>query len=606
MSLWHQRVINAQHGCEAGKPTLPAHLIYKNIHLNSSTELSLARSPYSTYSYYHQHLSSQDNIFIAVDGLVSIDTIIGLYKKGLYEKLFQLKGDFTFILYDEVKELTLLFRSFPAGYPLYYVSKNNLLSVSTNPVYLLHRDDITDGLDHEEISLLFAFDFTRTKGNVFSDLMKVEAGELIIVTPDKIEKFKKPMEDIFVPETYGTESKVIEKYRSIIEESVSQSLFSGQKHAVMLSSGMDSSTLAFFAKHELEKEKSSLDAYSWTLPNDSTADESKEIKLLANALDIPLNLYNTESFGPFDALENPILIPDTPYVNSYWYMVAEIYRQASHDGVNIMLNGGFGDMLYRSKNTLLVDIIKYKQFNLLMPELNNIMKKFGYRDMFQKSPEIRAVLKSFTPDILLKYRRSKKSVKIHPWLSTMAKERVNVSLEKSNNNVYDKQFKDFEYALSQYQIGSLGLERYLSGQYGIKRIDPYTNMKLLNFTRGIPTYMVYRNGLTKYFAREAMKGLLPESIRLQPRVGILSDLLSDSFDRNRDMVKQMLLDDRSSWKIYIDESWMENIFKKVNPDGFELLVLRQSLNIQQWQKAIKPGGSLYEGTFMQNTSHGLK
>ena len=40
---------------------------------------------------------------------------------------------------------------------------------------------------------------------------------------------------------------------------------------------------------------------------------------------------------------------------------------------------------------------------------------------------------------------------------------------------------------------------------------------------------------------------------------------------------------------------MEKIFKKTDPDGFELLVLRQSLNLQQWKRAIKPGGSLYEG-----------
>jgi len=599
MSLWHQRVTNAQNGCVAGKPTLPAHLIYKNINPNISTELSLARSPYSTYSYYNQHLNSQQNISIAVDGLVSIETIMALYKKGAYTKLFQLKGDFSFILYDETKKLTLIFRSFPAGYPLYYVAKNNMLSVSTNPVYLLHRDDITGSLDHEEISLLFAFDFARTKGNVFSDLIKIQAGEMIIVTPDKIEKFKKHMENIFVPETYDSEFEVIDKYRSMIEESVSQSLVHGQKHAVMLSSGMDSSTLAMFAKQQLEKEKSSLSAYSWMLPNDSTGDESKEIKLLSNALDIPLKIYNAESFGPFDALENPILVPDTPYVNSYWYMVAEIYRQASDDGVNIMLNGGFGDMLYRGRNTLLVDIIKYKQFSLLIPELNNLVKEFGYSDILKKSPEIRAVLKSIAPDILLKYRRNKKIIKIHPWLSDNAKERVNISLEKSDNILHDNRYKDFGYALSKYQIGSLGIERYLSGQYGIKRIDPYTNMELLNFTRGIPTYMVYRNGLTKYFAREAMKGLLPEYIRLQPRVGILSHILYDSFDRNRGTVKQMLLDDRSSWKTYIDETWMENIFKKTNPDGFELIVLRQSLNLQQWQKAIKPGGSLYEGKFTQ-------
>lgn len=57
----------------------------------------------------------------------------------------------------------------------------------------------------------------------------------------------------------------------------------------------------------------------------------------------------------------------------------------------------------------------------------------------------------------------------------------------------------------------------LSMAHGIEVRMPYMDWKLVTFVMSLGASAKYRNGLTKAIAREAMAGLMPESIRVNPR-----------------------------------------------------------------------------------------
>ncbi|RLA76857.1 MAG: hypothetical protein DRG78_18330, partial [Epsilonproteobacteria bacterium] len=598
MGLWHHRVISAHKSYIAETSLFSATFLSQSTSFQHFGKLALFPTDNIPHKQYHQNFCSKENIAVTIEGkIINLNHISNIceyvthiYKTYGREGLYRLEGEFSLIIYDEQKQLTLLFRSLLADSLIYFVAKNNLLSVSTNPIHLLHRSDVSDSLDSEEMNALFTFTFSSAKGNVFSELTEVKGGEMVVITPENIEHIKRPLSEILVPEHYGSQLEMVERYRSLIQQRVRDSLLPDIEHGIMLSSGMDSSTVAVFAKQQLKKENRALTAYSWKLPNDPKGDESVRIKELCQALDIPLKLFNGESFGPFDSLDNLMLLPDTPYANPYWSINAETYRRASDDGIGALLNGGYGDMLFRTQHDLLIDIIKDRRFDIFLPEIYAIVKELGY------SNAIRRLLRNLIPDILLKYRRKTDSLRVVPWLSDSAKESRSSIFQKKEHCISESGFESFALPLSPYQTGHLRVERYLSRGRGITLIDPYIDIKLLNYTLGIPTYMTHRNGQTKYFAREAMRGLLPESIRLQPRVGILTQILQNSYDRNKKTTRERILDDRKVWKQYVDESWMENKLNSVTAlNPFNLMVFWLSINIQAWQKAIKPGGSLYEG-----------
>ena len=611
MGLWHQRKIDTLNSLVAKESLLPSSFFTNIVHFFCSGEIALTSAPYASYVSHHQHLYHKNSIYIAIDGLVrhtdnipvKIEELATMYQKSSIEWLHKLKGTFSLILYDADKKLTLLFRSFLTGNPLYYVAKNNLLSVSTNPVNLFHRADVSDALKADKMNALFSLSYHEFSENLFSDLMYVDRGEIVVITSDTIRHIKQPLDKVFSVQNYGNETEVRDTYRTMVEERVQESLFPNIKHGIMLSSGMDSSTIAVFAAQKMQRENRSLTAYSWTLPNDPTGDESENIKALCRELHIPLKLFNGEAFGPFDVFGSRLLVPDTPYTNQYWPVTAEAYHLAAKDGIEVMLNGAYGDMLFFGRSTVLADILRDGRFDLLLPELYAFAKKKGYRKAMKYSSEIRGLIKMILPEVLIPLLRNSKrdtnAVTLPEWLSDEAREYHHSKQLAAKASAGLDGFEKLAVALNPYQASYLGFERYLSGQYGIKRIDPLNNLDLLNYTSGIPAYMTYRKGQTKYFAREAMRELLPRSIHQQPRVGSLTRFSYTSYERNKVKVRQRLLDDRTVWKKYIDETWMERKLNS-NSDSLnsnDLTLMRLSLNMQQWQKAIKPGGSLYEGKF---------
>ena len=520
------------------------------------------------------HLKATSDTASLVSAVYERDGINGLYK---------LDGSFALLMIDRKRGAFLLYRSFLTGPPLYFTCQNNRLSVSTNPVTLLSCEGLFDTLDHGQMSALFALETEAWNGTVFSDLQEVEHGEAVLVSIKGMRRIRRPLAEVFSKPDYGSESEMIERYRYLVQKAIEKHIAPNKTYGIMLSSGMDSSTLAFFASQQLKRYGKTLRAYSWTLPNYPKADETEKIKILCRELDIPLTLVEVEHLDPFSNLDRLPLKPDLPFSNLYSVMITEVYAHASMDGVDVLFNGHYGDELFPSTSTLFIDILKEGRYELLMPTAVSILHQTGYRH-FLKSTAVRGFLRTMLP--FLKGKKSGFHVPI--WLSADAKKcRETVRVDQ-------KVYKRFSSALSKVNTSS-GMGRYLTKPYHLERIEPYADADLLNYMLHLPAYMVYRDGKSKYIAREAMKGLLPDSIRLQPRVGMLGQFAEESFRKNVETVQERLFKDVQAWNLYVDEKWMREKFKTpIDIKGKELLVVWMCLNLGAWKKAICPGGSLYE------------
>ena len=531
-------------------------------------------------------------ISIGVDKNEKIGRLITLlYKKYGSNGIYQLEGAFSLIMVDVQKRVTLLYRSFLTGYPLYFVAKNNLLTVSTNPLDILRRSDVSDSLDMEQLSGFFALDLKAWTNTVFLDIREVNYGEIVIISSDGIQSKKRALSEILVPQKYHSESEVLSTYRYLVKNSVEKNILPDNQYGIMLSSGMDSSTLAVFASLHLKKYANRLNAYSWSLPNyKNRGDESEKIKELCSALGIKLTLVNAERFAPFSELDGLDLVPDVPFSNPHWSMVSELYRAASNDGIDIMINGQFGDAIFPSINTIFSDIVRDGRYELFLPTMKSMVNEIGYLNTLKRLPEVQALKQYF----LSMDSKEKFVYSVPEWLSDAAKEsRVAVWKKKKLND--DEKYKLFSFALSKNIIDS-GSSRYLIRQFNMGKADPFLDIKLLNYTLQLPGYMTYREGQKKYFARETMKGLLPESIRMQNKMGGLGAFTRNAFSENISEMKERLFDEPSLWSVYVDKSWMETKFKKnAKLKDQEMMVIWMSLHMAPWQRAIKSGGKLYEG-----------
>ncbi len=514
-----------------------------------------------------------------IDNLASddiADAVSRLYLNDGYEGLYHLEGSASIILYDVSIDTTFLYRLFLQGQPLYFVNKNERLTVSTNPIYLFHREDIEDRVDELEIAKLFAGDPTEFGDSIFAELLSVGHGELIVIeSANSIKRPKRPLRDIFFNVLPCTnEQDLIENYRQLLDNATSKVIKDDKKYGIMLSSGMDSSTIAYFLSKRLRGQGRELTAYSWELPGDSL-DESVNIKRITDKLQIPLKLFNGISDWTFDELDTISLSPDTPLVNLMWRLIEANYKRASEDGAEVLISGIYGDLLFRDdRHKLIKDIFLHKRFDLI----KEIIEKRGLRGV---AGEIKRYLKSG--------RQSRTVLPI-----CLTKKAKNL-IEQDEEFSLGEEFENYKLALGSFYTNYLGRDRYLSTPYSLKRIEPYQNIELMNFSLNVPIHMTFRHNLKKYFTRKAMRGLLPEEILIQARIGTDSKLIEKSFFRNLKKVREKIWENPSSWNSYIREEWMhEKLREGAKVDNYDLYVIWLCITLTAWLKAIKPGGSLYE------------
>ncbi len=517
------------------------------------------------------------------------EVIFSLYRRYGAEGFFRLQGTASIVFYDSIRQSSIFYRSLLNGNPLYYVNKNFQLTASTDPISLLRRDDISDTLSYSRLCRTFSLRPNQYAHTLLEDISAVEQGELIVITKEHTRRSRQPLGEVFQVGLHHSEKDTIETYSRLLEEAVAKSIQPNEQYGIMLSSGMDSSSIAVLAAKKLREEGRTLRAYSWTFPNDTLGDESQKIQELCHMHDIPLTLFDGEKFGPFDRLDKLYFLPQTPFVSPFWHISAELYRIASKDGVTRLFNGNYGDLLFPVRNNLLIDAVRDKRFDLLTPIIGNCLKRYGWRGLY-KAPELRRPIAIMLP---------KRKVYIRKWLTREAKEALIASQGDVPNDLV---LGELELTLMSYFTDSLGVSRDLPGYYGIERIEPHRDLKLIEFAAGIPSYMSFRNGETKYYAREAMRGLLPESIRTQPRAGDLNPFVFNSFYRNKENIREMIFGTASAWNGYIREEWMLEKFQNDAVLNYgDILVIWLSLYIAPWQKAIKSGGSLYEGHAAQNS-----
>lgn len=618
MGIWYTGSIDGQKNVSAFDAMLIPKANSGFIDLDQcGRKLGLLSVPHSTDILYPAELAEEINV--AVDGVIynkeslcaslhlEADAdlgkvIISLYKKYGYEGFYYLDGAFALILIDINQQNILLYRSVLTGNSLFYTLKNNLLTISTNPMDLLHRSDVDDSLDMEQMSVWFSLEPYLWNDTVFSDMHEVEDGEVISISSKELVSRKKDLEKILVPNTYQNEFEVIERYRHLVENSIEKNIVTNAKYGIMLSSGMDSSTLAYFASKSLKEKGEALHAYSWSFPNYKVADETDKIKELCKVLEIDNTFIDAENYMPFSSLDSMILQPEYPFSNLFSPMISQLYNEASKSGVQYLLNGHYGDDIFPGIENLFVNILKDKRFELLIPTLNEIIKDRGLRYALKHSIAIRGFIKQLVP--FYKYKR--RFLSTPEWLTDEIKEYRKKIYHDRKNEEKKTGYEQFSLALAKMSVNSGG-SRYFSSRFGIERLEPYRDIKLLNYTKRVPAYMSYKNGQMKYYAREAMRGLLPESILRQKRVGLLNKFTRDGFIANKMNVRERLFDEPDSWKVYVDQKWMEGRFEKnAELADKDLLIIWMSLNIGAWQKAIKPGGSLYEGSFMKESIKGIQ
>ena len=161
------------------------------------------------------------------------------------ECLTKINGMFAFVIYDFKKEELTLARDRFGIKPLYYSLTNNHQGIvySSEIKTLIKTNVVEKTINLDAISSYLSFRYPYGVGNFFSQIKKVEPGEVLVFNNGNIDK-KKYWEIPLIQETSNSkEETLIEELEDILDLVVKDHLESDVSVGSLLSGGLDSSLI---------------------------------------------------------------------------------------------------------------------------------------------------------------------------------------------------------------------------------------------------------------------------------------------------------------------------------------------------------------------------
>ena len=124
----------------------------------------------------------------------------------------------------------------------------------------------------------------------------------------------------------------------------------------------------------------------------------------------------------------------------------------------------------------------------------------------------------------------------------------------------------------------------MSGEFGVARRDPFYDLDLLLFMLSIPPWMQAQNTQGKWLMREAMRGVLPESVRTKGKTGLLYSFFRSGFRQKLPRIRERLMDN-PEWNRWVDQQFVSTALSP-NSSDTQMMVITACLGYVLWRERI--------------------
>lgn len=525
------------------------------------------------------------------------ETIVHAYEEYGLDFVQHLRGMFAIAIWDGKKRQTILARDRLGVKPLYYyINKEQLLFASELKV-LLEYEQVKPTLNHAALSDYFAYLYVPPPSTIFNEIRKLMPAEILVFNQDGTYSTKRYW-DIKFHNNQMTEAECANNLRRLLEESVNLRMVSDVPVGVLLSSGLDSSTVAVLAAR---KSPYKLNTYTVGFQDlaDKSFDEIKESRNMADLLGTNHNEIIVDSNDAFKLLDTVSWQLDEPFGNpttTLNYIISEFASRTS----KVVLSGVGGDEMFGGypKYMALKIFAKYSKFpysatKLLGPLFQKLPDTIG--ESVVKGKRFFNSWKNNQIDqylSLVTYYTEEEKSSLLKFETTPSRKIVDILFKESRDQGASDFFQQLYYAECKSYLPNNILEYTdkTSMAVSLEVREPLIDHKIVELCANIPFNFKIQNGSLKHILKLAMKDDLPKTVLNRKKRGFtpplinwlnnsLSDLESKYLSREKineqklidyGYIKRMLDDYRSGkktdylkiWSIICFESWFNRFIQK--------------------------------------------
>ncbi|MDQ6785354.1 MAG: asparagine synthase (glutamine-hydrolyzing) [Acidobacteriota bacterium] len=524
-----------------------------------------------------------------------------LYEEYGESMVEHLNGMFAFALWDKNKRKLLIARDRFGEKPLYYGIFNSKLIFASEPKVLLQHEDVKPEINLDALRSYLSFDYVPAPASIYKNIYKLPAAHLLTLENGEIKtrrywnltfgkNARKPTIDEAAPDL-----------REILSDAVRMRLVSDVPLGILLSGGVDSSTVAAFAvRHATEKIKT----FSIGFEEDSF-DESKYARQVATHLgtehyedklsvERAADLISEIGTWLDEPMSDGSLIPT--------FLLARFVKKH----VTVALGGDGGDEIFAGYPMYFAH--KAANFYGAIPQFlrNNLIEPFVNRlPVSNKNLSFDYKAKRFVAaskyDLVTRH---------HSWFGSFSIDAQNDLLSRdvlaqtsgdiykgakdllkicdSENEIEKMQFLDMNFYLAEDILTKVDRA---SMAVSLEVRAPFLDSRVAEFAASLPLEYKLKGAKGKYILKRAVKDLLPKNILHRPKKGfgvpvaewlkgrlnpLMHDLLTPERLKNQGLFDEKFVQKlikehekgvashhKQLWTLLVFQLWFDNFLKKI-------------------------------------------
>lgn len=436
-----------------------------------------------------------------------------------------LRGDFSFAIWDAQHKQLFCGRDHFGIKPFYYAQVGELFLFSNTLNWLRLHPRISKDLNEAAIGdfLLFGLNYDNATTS-FRDIQRLPPAHTLTVSPRvlQIKRYWAPPTDGRI--RYAKAGEYVEHFQSILEAAVADRLRT-DKLGILLSGGLDSSSVAAVAKESSRKNPAATEICGYTyiyksLIPDQEEDYAREV---AEFLRIPVKFMAMDEAQLFERWDDPEVSGPEPVEDPFLAGISVAHRDISSD-CRVLLSGEGGDELMDFQMwPYTADLWSTGKWRQLLTDLANYLwvRPFPWRGIRARAMQ----WVGRDPDQPVFPR----------WLNQEFSRRENLEARWNGENQLPNWWPMHSIRPRGHRSLALPLWTHLFEQDDpgatrclVETRYPFLDLRMVNYLLAIPPFPWF---FKKTLVREAMTGRLPERIRMRPKTPLQGDPVSAQLRR---------------------------------------------------------------------------
>jgi asparagine synthase (glutamine-hydrolysing) len=450
-----------------------------------------------------------------------------------------LVGPFAAIVADRTTGTLICARDPLGDRSLFYGGDRRLLVVASEEQAVLAHPRLDSELDQASLAALFAVQ-ERTLGRTFfRDVHELPQGHLLRIDrdgPHQVCYWEWQLPAV----RYRSDADYGDRFLELLTESVRCRLRSTGTPAVLMSGGLDSTSVASVAARELGPGHR-LAAVSWTFDELAACDERPYIGPVTARWQLAGLEVNGDDGWPFRNAHAWPHNPNRPVDNAYRILKERAYSKARLHDIDVLLTGGWGDHLYAGGSGWLEEELTAFRWWSAVRELGWL----SFRGKLLADPGVRRLGRRIF--------RGRATAGLPPWLTPAATALLDRDRWLPPGLEGSPRPEQAAVVCGPLAADSAASETYHASHHGLELRHPFRDRRLVEFMLAIPADQLIRRGMIKHVLRVAMNGILPDEVRLRTTPTSLLPLYARGLlEREAVRVGRLVNRADATWRPFVD------------------------------------------------------